>query len=197
MRAAALLSIFSESVRISAMRRIQFVTVTLALVLTSPCAWADQLQNSDQPDLQANQQERFMRFAESLSGVKLIGRFTILGKEDAAPKDEEYTINKVTKMPSGDYWLFSARIKYGEHDFSVPLPLQVKWAGDTPMITLTDLNIAGQGPFSARVIFYNNKYAGTWSHGDAGGHMFGRIVKLEEQTQDDKGESDPARSDTN
>ena len=62
-----------------------------------------------------------------------------------------------------------------------PLPLEVKWAGnDTPMITLTDLTILNQGPFSARVLFYNGKYAGTWSHGKVGGHMFGKIVKIEE-----------------
>ncbi len=128
-----------------------------------------------------DQQARYKKFEEMLSGVKLVGSFTITGKEGQPLREEEYTISKVSKTEKGDYWLFHARIKYGKNDYEVPLPLEVKWAGnDTPMITLTDLTILNQGPFSARVLFYNGKYAGTWSHGKVGGHMFGKIVKIEE-----------------
>ncbi|MCB9921429.1 MAG: hypothetical protein H6822_04570 [Planctomycetaceae bacterium] len=112
-----------------------------------------------------------------MSGVKLVGRFTILGKDDGPMPKEEYTINSVTKLPDGDLWLFNARIKYGERDLTVPLPLEVKWAGDTPVITLTDFTIPGMGTFSSRVVIDNQKYAGTWSHGKAGGHLFGLIEK--------------------
>ena len=45
------------------------------------------------------------------------------------------------------------------------------------MITLTDFTVPGLGTFSARVLIYRNKYAGTWSHGDVGGHLFGTIEK--------------------
>lgn len=125
-------------------------------------------------------QARYKKFEEMLSGVKLVGNFTILGKDEQMP-EEEYTIESVTKMDKGDLWMFKANIKYGNKNFTVPLPLNVKWADDTPMITLTDFSILGQGPFSARVIFYNGKYAGTWSHGKVGGHMFGKIVKNKEE----------------
>jgi hypothetical protein len=54
----------------------------------------------------------------------------------------------VTKL-KGDTWLFTARIQYGKHDLTVPMPLEVQWAGDTPMITLTDFKILGHGPFGA------------------------------------------------
>ncbi len=127
------------------------------------------------------EKERFKKFEEMLSGVKLVGRFTIVGKEQGKLPEEEYTIKSVEKLPKEDFWKFEARIKYGNNDYTVPLPLRVKWADDTPMITLTDFRILGQGPFSARVIFYNGKYAGTWSHGKAGGHLFGKIVKLKEK----------------
>ncbi len=33
------------------------------------------------------------------------------------------------------------------------------------------------GTFSARVVIYNKKYAGTWTHGKVGGHLFGVIEK--------------------
>jgi hypothetical protein len=59
------------------------------------------------------------------------------------------------------------------------LPLNVKWAGDTPVITLTDFTIPGLGPCGARVVIHNDKYAGTWTHGNASGHMFGVIKKIE------------------
>ena len=119
----------------------------------------------------------FKHFEKTLSGVKLVGRFTILGKDNGPLRREGYTIESVEKLPKDDYWLFKARIKYGQNDVSVPLPLEVKWAGTTPIITLTDFTIPGMGTFSSRVVIYNKKYAGTWTHGKIGGHLFGVIEK--------------------
>ena len=31
--------------------------------------------------------------------------------------------------------------------------------------------------FSARILFYGDRYAGTWQHDQVSGHMFGRIKK--------------------
>jgi hypothetical protein len=75
----------------------------------------------------------------------------------------------------GDYWLFETRIQYGDQDVQLPLTLQVKWAGDTPVITLTDVAIPGLGTFTARVLVYRDQYAGTWSGAMHGGQLFGRI----------------------
>lgn len=117
------------------------------------------------------------QFVELLSNAVLAGSFTIDGRE-TPPKPERYTINGVTKV-EGANWVVSARIKYGEHDVTVPVPVEVRWAGDTPMIQVSDLSIPGLGDeFSARVLFYQGRYAGTWSHGKVGGTMFGRIEKL-------------------
>ena len=118
------------------------------------------------------------KFAEQLSGVRFIGKFTLLGKEDQTPKEESYEITSVMKTDTENVWLFKTRIMYGDKDVTVPLPLEVRWAGDTPMISLTDFTIPQMGTFSARVVIYNNKYAGTWSHGEKGGHLFGRIEKM-------------------
>ncbi len=57
------------------------------------------------------------------------------------------------------------------------LPLTVKWAGDTPVITLTDMMVPGLGTYTARVLFHRGRYAGTWSASDHGGEMWGRIEK--------------------
>jgi hypothetical protein len=136
-------------------------------------------QEAETPATLPDREKLFTQFAETLNNAKLVGQFTIRG-QDRPPSSEEYTIKSVKKLLDGDYWLFSARIKYGEHDVTLPLPLQVKWAGDTPIITLTEFTIPGMGTFSSRVVIYNQKYAGTWTHGRVGGHLFGVIQKLEE-----------------
>jgi hypothetical protein len=128
----------------------------------------------------------FKQFEKSMSNVKLVGRFTMFGKEDKEAVKEEYTISKVTKLPSGDLWLFNARIKYGTRDITLPLPIEVKWAGDTPVITLTDFTIPAMGTFSARVVIYRDTYAGWWQHGEVGGHMFGKVEPVKEEKPAEK-----------
>lgn len=128
-----------------------------------------------------SQEELNKRLQAELTNVKLIGSFTVSGKEDQRPKAEEYTITRAIKVPDEpDVWLLTARIKYGDKDATVPIPLEIKWAGDTPVITLTNLEIPGLGTFTSRVVLYEGRYAGTWQHGDVGGHLFGRIEKLKE-----------------
>ena len=117
------------------------------------------------------------QFQESLSGVVLTGHFT-MGRDDKL-REEKYTIEKVSKI-KGDLWLFQARIQYGSRDVTLPLPLRVEWAGDTPVITLTDLAIPGVGTYTARVLIYRGQYAGTWAGKGYGGQLFGRIVKKSE-----------------
>lgn len=124
------------------------------------------------------------RFQEMLSGVTLVGHFTITGEVDQNNlREEKYTIRKVAKL-SDDYWLFFARIQYGGRDVTVPLKLEVKWADDTPIITLTDLELPNLGTFTARVIIYRGQYAGTWSGGEHGGHLFGIITKNMPESDD-------------
>jgi hypothetical protein len=126
-----------------------------------------------------SREELIKKLEEDLTNVKLIGQFTVTtGKESREPKPEEYTITGAMKLPDGDMWLIKARIKYGDKDTTVPIPLEIKWAGDTPIITLTNLAIPGLGTFTSRVVLYENRYAGTWQHGKAGGHLFGKIEKV-------------------
>lgn len=122
-------------------------------------------------------QRRTSRFQKLLSGVTLIGRFTIDGNKtkDEFPQEEEYTITSATPL-GGELWLITSRIKYGDVDTTVPVPVVVKWAGDTPMITLDNITLPGMGTFSARVFFHRGRYAGTWQHDDIGGHMFGSLT---------------------
>jgi hypothetical protein len=114
-------------------------------------------------------------FEQMLSGATLSGHFT-RGEGGQLSKDE-YVIEKVTKVKD-DLWRFETRIRYGGKEVTAPLVLPVKWAGDTPVITLTDMTLPGLGTFTARVVLYRGQYAGLWSgKGHGGGQLFGRIVK--------------------
>lgn len=119
--------------------------------------------------------DRNRAFEQSMSGVTLQGNSTRLDREGMFGP-EQYHIDGVTHV-SGDTWLFRTRMKLGDKEIPVPIPLSVKWAGDTPVITLTDLAIPGVGTYSARVVLYRNQYSGTWNGATEGGQLFGKIVR--------------------
>lgn len=113
------------------------------------------------------------QFAERMTDAALVGQFTVAGREGPSRPDR-YDIASVEKV-GDDRWRFNTRIRYGSVDATVPVTVTMVWAGDTPMVTLTDLTIPTLGTFTARVFFYGDRYAGTWQHGDVGGHMYGTI----------------------
>ncbi len=134
--------------------------------------------NADQTDARkSSQAAREAKLAAYLTGAKFVGKFTIDGKPDAAPKMEEYLISKCEKLPAKNMYRFTARIRYGDVDNEVPMELKVLWSGNTPVITLDSLWIPGMGTFGARVLIHADRYAGTWQHDEVGGHLFGKIEK--------------------
>lgn len=164
-----------------------------AMGLTLSVAWPALAQEAAAPatdapaaDVKASDDEasddeaaRFAAFTKAMTNVKLVGRFTIAGDDDKDPIRDEYTISSVAKVGEADLWIVSARIRYGSVDLTVPVPVEVKWAGKTPVITLDNVTIPGLGTFSSRVVIDGPLYAGTWQHDAVGGHMFGKIVPVE------------------
>lgn len=140
------------------------------------------------PPPQAQRAELYEEFARTMSGATMIGSFTTTGSADGKLTEERYTLGEVKKLPDGDFWLFETRIQYGTHDLTVPLTLEVKWAGDTPVITLDKLEIPGLGTFTARVVIFQGEYAGMWNAGDHGGQLFGRIESAAEETNEEPAE---------
>lgn len=157
------------------MTRSMTLALTLLLFLTQTVIADPPAADKPAP----SQEELEKQFSETMTGATMVGHFTTTGQEGEKPlKEERYTLGKVTKLKNG-LWLFETRIQYGTHDAKLPLALDVKWAGDTPVITLTDVAIPGFGTFTSRVLVYRGQYAGTWSGGDHGGHLFGKIIKAD------------------
>jgi hypothetical protein len=129
-------------------------------------------------DDEARREEKFRRL---VTNVTLTGHFTTDGDREAKPRQEEYVITGATKLGKGDAWALTSTIRYGTVDVTMPVPVQVKWAGETPVITLDKVAIPGLGTFSARVVLDEGRYAGVWSHDEVGGHLFGRITPIAKQ----------------
>ena len=135
-----------------------------------------------QPDRETLEKE----LAERLSGARLTGYYMADGQE-GPPKHDSYTLRKVEKR-DGDKWLFTAVLSYGQQSMALPLVIPIYWAGDTPVISVTNFNIMGMGSYTARVMLYKDHYAGTWSSATHGGYLWGKIEKIDEKATTRSGE---------
>jgi hypothetical protein len=131
------------------------------------------------------QEELEAKFKATLTKATMSGRWCPIkvlddGRHQLGPdKEDKYTIIGVSKV-GGDMWLIHSRIQYGNKDFVAPIPVQVKWAGDTPVIIVDNVGVPGGGSYSARVLVYDKTYAGTWSGGGHGGLLNGVITTEKE-----------------
>lgn len=148
-----------------------------ALAIASLCGCASTPARDERAALEAE-------FERSMQNVVMEGFFTVTGKgDDGKLRPERYEISKAVHR-AGELWTIHARIQYGEHDFTAPVPVLLKWAGDTPVISLTDVQIPGaEGAFTARIVFYRDHYSGMWWHGETGGNQFGRLIRSENAAQ--------------
>lgn len=116
-------------------------------------------------------------FIKTLTEATLSGRWCLVKDGQLTPeKDDLYHIVSVQKL-EGDNWIINARMKYGGQEIVAPLPAQVKWAGDTAVICITDLAMPTGKKYSARLLIYQDTYAGTWSGGASVGLLNGQITR--------------------
>ena len=121
------------------------------------------------PKPKATQEELEAKFRATLTKATFTGRWCSIKDGELGPeKEDKYTILGVSKL-GGDVWVINARIQYGKKDITAPIPVQVKWAGDTPVIVVDNVGVPGSGSYSARVMIYEQTYAGSWTGGDHGG----------------------------
>lgn len=126
-------------------------------------------------------------FLAQMDGCRMVGHFTETGS-DKPPQKDSYTIAAVKKLRD-EKWQFDAKIEYGSKSVTLPLAVDIYWAGDTPTIQVSRLLVPTLGTFDARIVLHGNQYAGLWSGKNHGGYMYGVIEPLPKpkEQQDPKG----------
>ena len=147
------------------MKRVSFIAA--GVLWLTMCGIALAQQNAASPTTQPDRETLEKELAQRLSGARLNGYYMSDGQE-GPPKHDSYTLRKVEKR-EGDKWLFTAVLSYGQQSRALPLTIPIYWAGDTPVISVTNFNIMGMGSYTARVMLYKDHYAGTWSSATHGG----------------------------
>jgi hypothetical protein len=153
---------------------LSFVPLSPAQDQKEPAASSAKQPSPAKPTL--SQEELEAKFKAMLTNATLSGRWASIKDGALGPeKEDKYQIASVGKI-SGDSWVVNAKLKYNDREFIAPLPVKIKWAGDTAMIIVDNLSMpGGTRSYSARVMFYENTYSGTWSGGDHGGMLYGVI----------------------
>ena len=106
----------------------------LAMVVPATLVFAYTRQRSDPADA-----DRDRQVEQLLNGVTLVGRSTTTGR-DTLSSEERYVIEGVTRI-SGETWMVRSRFQYSGRDIPIVIPVQIRWAGDTPVLCLTDFAI--------------------------------------------------------
>lgn len=157
-------------------RRVTLLSVALGALVAAQSTYAE------------TPAEREAALSAMLSGATLEGSFTVSRPGEAAAADgtkltnDKYTLGEVKKVDAEkNLWVFPTRIQYSDKDFTLPLTLPIEWAGDTPVVVVDNVGLPGMGTFSARVLFFNDHYAGYWQHGEVGGNLFGKIHRARKE----------------
>jgi hypothetical protein len=159
-------------------------TPAFAQAATSPDDTAPRAATEAAAAAEAEMAELEAAFRARLTQATFKGRWALIQDGELGPeRAETYRINSVTKL-AGDLWIITARIQYANQDITAPVPVRVRWAGDTPVIMVNDVPIPGSGSYSARVMIYGDTYAGSWTGGKHGGLMNGVIQRSTADPED-------------
>ena len=117
-------------------------------------------------------------FSEMLTDATFKGTWApiaggVLGDE----KDDGYKIVSVSKK-KGHIWEFITRMKIRGTEIDFPMPIEVRFAGDTAVLILNNVPVGEGKTYSARVMIHNDVYAGSWwGIGGKGGTISGTISR--------------------
>jgi hypothetical protein len=117
------------------------------------------------------------RFKTLFTNAYLSGRWAALkdGQLGEEKTGDKYNIVSVTKG-NGDKWIVNAKMKYGDKEIVMPVPVQMKFVGDTAIMEVNNLAVPGGGTYTARLMFYERTYSGTWKSPRGGGMLYGTIT---------------------
>lgn len=151
---------------------------SVAIVFLSPArSVVAQDTDASESTAPAAMNELEQAFSDRLENARFTGRWSLVADgKIGEERTDEYLINSATKV-RGDDWVIVTRMRFGTVDVNVPITVQVKWAGDTPVISVSELAIPNVGTYSARVVVDKDQYGGSWRGQGYGGLMYGVIEK--------------------
>jgi hypothetical protein len=140
---------------------------------------AQEQKSSESADKQKapSQEELEAKFKTMLTKAFLSGRWSPVenGVLGAEKKEDKYEIVSASKV-NGDQWVVKAKMKYGQNEVVIPIPVTVKWSGETPMLIVNNLSMGRDRSYSARVLFFDGTYSGSWnSSAGYGGVLYGTV----------------------
>ena len=154
------------------MKKIIRLSIALAafLFLSAPTTFAQGDTNSEP------------RFIAMLKNATLKGTWAPVAQSQmgAQRQDEGYRIARAEKR-EGDNWAIVTLVSFQGREIEFAMPAMVKFAGDTAVLILENVRAGqGQANWSARVMFFDNVYAGRWwetSNKEHGGTVAGTITQ--------------------
>jgi hypothetical protein len=161
-------------------RPVLFYLPIIAVICSSAFAQGEASKSLSKPSIAAQKalpSDPEERFKVLFTKATLSGRWArlkdgVLGEERSGDK---YTVLSVVKRDA-DNWTVNAKMKYGEKELIVPVPVQMKFIGDTALLMVDDLAIPGGGTYTARLTIFERTYSGTWKDQRGGGMLYGTIT---------------------
>lgn len=122
------------------------------------------------------------KFIAMLNDATLKGSWAPVqqGKLGGEKGNDVYHIARAQKSADGK-WSIVTKINYGGRQVEFPMPCDVKFAGDTAVLILENVPSGpGGAKWSARVMFFDDVYAGRWyetTNKEHGGTINGTITR--------------------
>lgn len=127
---------------------------------------------------ETNRESLEQTFINMLTDATLKGNWMPVKQGAVGDKQaDSYHIVRVEKIKD-ERWNIISRIQHKGQSVDFPIPAVVKWAGDTAVLILDAVPVGQGKTWSARVLFHNNVYAGSWwAENGHGGVVSGTITQ--------------------
>lgn len=109
-----------------------------------------------------------------LSGATLTGFLSPSG--DQNPKAVSVLVKQLKKSGGSHDWRFQVLITPGGNGQVCSITADVHWAGETPVVSLHDVEILDTGLINGKVLIHNGLFAATWVYEGEKGQAWGEIV---------------------
>jgi hypothetical protein len=101
-------------------------------------------------------------FSAMLTNATLNGTWAPVDKRLlGANQDDKYHIVRATRK-EGDRWEIVSRMKIQGQAIDFPIPVTIQFAGDAAVMILDNVPIGAGQTWSARILFLDDVYAGSW-----------------------------------